>query len=170
MVDEYYLVFLVIIQKIWHKNVIWHRNKYIIDSRSLQTCKKHVTGINVKMKTSILFFILFLTVSASADPGLECFTDVYNEEYEAAYHKCLKACEDGVGTSCAFLGILYDDGLGGLKEDDGKAVSYYRKGCEMNAWDGCAFLGRHYLTGTGIERNYYEAAKSFDVLGLTTLI
>ena len=51
------------------------------------------------------------------------------------------ACDGAVPTGCAFLGVMYERGAGGLTRDDAMAAALYEQACTGDDPRGCAFLG-----------------------------
>ena len=50
---------------------------------------------------------------------------------------CDEGCEGGNGEDCDELGVAYAKGLGGLTEDDAKALTLFDKACELKHANGC---------------------------------
>ena len=62
-------------------------------------------------------------------------------EYEQALPLFQKAAESGDDGVAAYLGLMYEKGLGGLPKDDAQAVSWYRKAADAGDPRGMSGLG-----------------------------
>ena len=47
-----------------------------------------------------------------------------------------KACSAGSGEACAYLGFIYDHGVG-VGEDEKQAKRFYKLACDLGESDGC---------------------------------
>ena len=70
-------------------------------------------------------------------------------QYEQALPLFRKAAESGDGEAAAYLGLIYEKGLGGLPKDDAQAVSWYRKAADAGDPWGMNNLGAMYASGRG---------------------
>lgn len=64
--------------------------------------------------------------------GLDVQKDI---ELAAKLYK--KACDGGIGASCANLGVIYEIGKDGYQQDKPLALEYYRQGCDYGNSQGC---------------------------------
>src|SRR5206468_1880365 len=53
---------------------------------------------------------------------------------------CQTACDQGRAAGCTWLGYYYARGEG-VKEDDARAATLYRRACDAGQLDGCVGLG-----------------------------
>ena len=66
--------------------------------------------------------------------------------------------DDGNGAAMALLGRMYEDGRGGLTQDDMEAVQWYRRGAQAGNGAAMASLGYMYEKGRGgLAQNIGEA-------------
>jgi serine/threonine protein kinase len=72
-----------------------------------------------------------------------------------------QACSEGQMRACNYLGYLYAQGIGGLK-DVGKAHALYQKACEQGTLSSCASLGSLYQDAGDNDdaRKYFQKACS----------
>jgi len=86
----------------------------------------------------------------------ESGTGVFRDEKKAK-PLYLKACEGGIGKSCAELGLML------LREEDDEAAKqahkYLTKGCSADVAKACSGLGYLLLNGKGVEKSPSKAQK-----------
>lgn len=69
-----------------------------------------------------------------------------------------RAAEQGIALAQSNLGLIYENGVGGVK-DSKEAVKWYRKAAEQGYVNAQNNLGRMYLNGTGVAKDPKEAVK-----------
>jgi predicted Ser/Thr protein kinase len=100
---------------------------------------------------------------AAKPPGAIAYDQgkaAYNsKDYTQARTLFTQACNDGNMNACAFLGILYDKGLGG-PPDEQTAREIYQKACDQGYLSSCTNLGIMYQDSGKISeaRKYYQKA------------
>tara|TARA_R110000824_G_C15077234_1_gene663985 strand:+ start:145 stop:900 length:756 start_codon:yes stop_codon:yes gene_type:complete len=121
-----------------------------------------------------LSFTLAGGVSADPLPGAQAAFDRGLAAHRAgdvasAVAEWEAAAEDGHTGAAWLLGNLYDKGVGGVVQDDGKAYEYYLQAARGGQPEAAMRLGLIYLEGNeaiGLKRNYAEALRSFEVAAL----
>ena len=103
------------------------------------------------MKKILLAFILLTGMSTSLSAG--------------NFEEAKKACASGDAASCSDLGLMYQDARG-IKQDEFKAVKFYRKGCDGGSAHGCTNLGMMYQDGYGVRQDEFKAVTTEDVICL----
>ena len=81
-------------------------------------------------------------------------------DYQTAFKLWLPMAEQGDANVQFNLGVMYAKGQG-VKQDDFKAVKWYRKAAEQGYADAQANLGSAYSAGRGVRQDYIEAVKWF---------
>jgi len=76
---------------------------------------------------------------------------------------CRENCRSEYVQSCRSLGVLYAHGMGGVKMNEGKAVSLYRMACDNEDTLGCSHLGFMYENGQGVNKDYAMALKYYEI-------
>ena len=74
-----------------------------------------------------------------------------------------RACAGQEASACAFLGLIYVEGLG-VPYNAGSqhyGARFYRKACELGHGGGCWHLGLLQRSGTGLQRDAAAARSSF---------
>ena len=78
------------------------------------------------------------------------------------YEKALESSEPGYARDTyAAIGLIYEQGLGGIQTDDTAANEWFQKGIEAGSDEAIRLSGRMYLDGYGVERNTETAKKLF---------
>jgi hypothetical protein len=72
-----------------------------------------------------------------------------------------KECDGGKAKSCYALGVIYQNGDDGLKQDLTKAISLFHNACDGGNSDGCTSLGDLYATGDGVAQDMAIARRYF---------
>ena len=72
-----------------------------------------------------------------------------------AFYK--QSCDAGNQGGCNGVGVMYENGLGGLPRDEAKAVTLFKQACDAGDGAGCNSLGRMYLRGKGVPRDEARA-------------
>lgn len=92
------------------------------------------------------------------------------QDYEFAFKLAKKGCEANDGTSCNYLGILYQEGKGTV-QDFKKAFMAFQKLCYEGTIGrvgyqeiGCYNLALSYANGQGVKQNYKRAFGIFKEL------
>ncbi|HHF0975660.1 TPA: tetratricopeptide repeat protein, partial [Haemophilus influenzae] len=80
--------------------------------------------------------------------------------YQTAFKLWLPLAEQGDAQAQGGLGMMYERGLG-VKQDDFKAVNWYRKAAEQGDADAQLNLGAMYAIGRGVKQDGVEAVKWF---------
>ncbi|HHF4025103.1 tetratricopeptide repeat protein [Haemophilus influenzae] len=80
--------------------------------------------------------------------------------YQTAFKLWLPLAEQGDAQAQGGLGMMYERGLG-VKQDDFKAVNWYRKAAEQGHANAQAILGFSYLLGKGVQVNKSLAKEWF---------
>ena len=78
--------------------------------------------------------------------------------YQTAFKLWLPMAEQGYAQAQGGLGMMYERGLG-VKQDDFKAVNWYRKAAEQGDADAQLNLGAMYAIGRGVKQDGVEAVK-----------
>ncbi len=73
-----------------------------------------------------------------------------------------QACEHGNIADCYNLGIITARGEDGVKQDDVKAVEFFKKACDGDYAKGCHELGKIYYAGRGVQQDNEKALKLFN--------
>ena len=81
-------------------------------------------------------------------------------DYQTAFKLWLPMAEQGYAQAQGGLGMMYERGLG-VKQDDFKAVNWYRKAAEQGDADAQLNLGAMYAIGHGVKQDGVEAVKWF---------
>ncbi|HHF6298605.1 TPA: tetratricopeptide repeat protein [Haemophilus influenzae] len=81
-------------------------------------------------------------------------------DYQTAFKLWLPMAEQGYAQAQGGLGMMYERGLG-VKQDDFKAVKWYRKAAEQGHANAQANLGSAYSAGRGVRQDYIEAVEWF---------
>ena len=81
-------------------------------------------------------------------------------QYETAFREWMKLARAGDAAAQRNIGQMYRLGLG-VRQDDAKAVEWYRRAAEQGLSRAQANLGMMYLLGRGTEQDYGEAARWF---------
>jgi TPR repeat protein len=92
------------------------------------------------------------------------------QDYAEAVKWYRRAAEQGNTDAQMRLGVMYEDGRGGLPQDDAEAAKWYRKAAEQGNVDAQATLGFRYERGQGVSQDYVladmwlslAAAKGYD--------
>ena len=80
--------------------------------------------------------------------------------YQTAFKLWLPLAEQGDAQAQGGLGMMYERGLG-VKQDDFKAVNWYRKAAEQGYGGAQVMLGFSYLSGKGVQVNKSLAKEWF---------
>ena len=80
------------------------------------------------------------------------------EDYKDAWAKLTPLAEEGNTEAQLYLGFMYDDGLGVVR-DDAEAVKWYRSAAKAGHAEARYNLGWMYDYGEGVEQDYREAIK-----------
>jgi len=70
---------------------------------------------------------------------------------------CRRAAEQGDAIAQSHLGLMYENGRGGVAEDDVEAVRWYRKAAEQGNGRAQFNLGLMYFSGEGVPVDYVAA-------------
>jgi TPR repeat protein len=62
---------------------------------------------------------------------------------------CAARCESGDGDACDTLGVVYDNGLGGVPKDSAQALTWFNRGCEKGEMNACRNLAVLIENGRG---------------------
>lgn len=71
------------------------------------------------------------------------------------------AMESGMHQAAAFLGKMYDEGIG-VEKNESEAFSYYHKAADMGNVDASAFIGWCYAEGRGTGQDYKKAVAYYE--------
>ncbi|WP_161937640.1 tetratricopeptide repeat protein [Sulfurovum riftiae] len=77
-----------------------------------------------------------------------------------AFQNAEKACNEGKGRECLFVGSWYMSGKH-VKQDSVKAAEFFSKACEFGAAIGCYNLGNMYARGEGVKHLPGKAKQLF---------
>lgn len=78
------------------------------------------------------------------------------------YNKIMSLCSNSTENVCNIqLGLIYKEGLGGVKKDPEKAFKYFKTSADQNYLNGMFYTGLSYDEGFGVEVNKEEAFKYF---------
>ena len=97
-------------------------------------------------KLTFVFFLLFGVLFANE-------TDMV--------HKCEVGCKNGNIKYCLALGILYQTGQEGVKQDYSKAAKLFKKACDVGEPIACGQLGVLYYDGKGLKKDISKATNLF---------
>ena len=90
----------------------------------------------MKIKIFLLFIVLsFFNIAFASDSEI-CEREFKDKNYTRALQYCEKACSLNDGHGCAYLGVLYADGLG-VKQNKKVSKEYFGKSCDLGFQDGC---------------------------------
>ena len=82
-------------------------------------------------------------------------------DYATAMEGFRVHAEQGNATAQFYLGLVYENGVVGVPEDDAEAVKWFRKAAEQGDSRAQYSLGVMYAKGEGVPKNDAEAAKWF---------
>jgi len=85
-------------------------------------------------------------------------------EEETEFEMTKRLAEGGNKIAQFNLGAMYGDGMGGVPEDDKKAVKWYTKSAEQGDADAQFMLGLIYRDGEGVPKDLVHAYAWFNVL------
>src|SRR6516162_345513 len=95
---------------------------------------------------------------AIAGSAEDCAAANDRQDYAEALRLCRPLAEQGEAVAQATLGSMYEDGLGGLEQDE--AVKWYRRAAEQGNADAQIRLGVMYVDGRGgLAQDDAEAVK-----------
>ena len=80
------------------------------------------------------------------------------EDYKDAWAKLTPLAEEGNTEAQLYLGFMYDDGLGVVR-DDAEAVKWYRSAAKAGHAEADIISGGCMIMGEGVEQDYREAIK-----------
>ena len=107
-----------------------------------------------------LIFLIFSSISLSAQSYEEAINAYNNKDYKSAF-----AIAEQL-TDCPkakiLLGNIYIDGLGMAHADFAKALAYYTEAAEANDAEAQYIIGTLYYSGRGVHQSYAEAAKWYE--------
>ena len=127
----------------------------------------------VMLKYFILSLFLFIALSSSfckaSDQRDEFLLKGYSaslkHNYQEAFKWYKKAAELGDAVAMGWLGFMYSEGKGTLR-DDKEAFKWFKKAAELGNADVMHLLGLMYFQGIGIPKNPQQAKywikKSYD--------
>ena len=96
------------------------------------------------MKRQLHIFATLLLLTAPAWGDFDDGQAAYERgDYEAAFVEWLPYAEQGDAHAQHNLGVMYEDGRGGLPKDDAKAVKWYRKAADQGHAAAHYKLGSH---------------------------
>ena len=65
-------------------------------------------------------------------------------------NKIQEICNNNGSSACTALGIIYQNGMGGISQNLTKAASLYQKGCDLDDGSACTSLGLMYQNSEGV--------------------
>jgi uncharacterized protein len=86
-------------------------------------------------------------------------TSIPVDKSSSAY--ALKACKTGDALACSLMGLRYESGLDGIKQDKAKAAVYHDKACKGADASSCMALARMYREGEGVTKSISNAISHF---------
>ena len=120
----------------------------------------------VMLKYFILSLFLFIALSSSfckaSDQRDEFLLKGYSaslkHNYQEAFKWYKKAAELGDAVAMGWLGLMYSEGKGTLR-DDKEAFKWFKKAAELGNAKAMGMLGGMYFRGAGTLKDYKEAFK-----------
>ncbi len=102
----------------------------------------------------VVVAIMLSTGNVFAGTSEDCAA-AYDErkDFAEALRLCRPLAEQGDFTGQYYLGVLYDEGLGGLPKDYREAVKWYRKAADQGDPDAQYRLGLLYWNGRGVPQD-----------------
>lgn len=92
---------------------------------------------------------------------MEGFKKVDKKDTAGAVVDWKKACEEmKYRDACSSLGWVYYMGMG-LKQDNVKAVTYFKKACELQDGKSCSIVGELYEKGAGVVKDLAQSKKYY---------
>ncbi|MFO0606405.1 MAG: SEL1-like repeat protein [Polyangiales bacterium] len=82
-------------------------------------------------------------------------------QYAESLEFARRGCDGRDGTSCNQLGLLYEDGLGVVRNPN-RAAQYYEQACDLGMQTACSNLGQMVLVGEGTSRDPERARGLFE--------
>ena len=101
--------------------------------------------------------ILLVTILLSA-----MVIGIHAENKKEVFQLNEKGCAQGSAKNCAYLGIMYENGLG-IKKNNRKALQAYKKSCNNGDAEGCAYLGSMYEEGKSVKKDYRKAVQLYKI-------
>ena len=104
---------------------------------------------------------LFLTTKANAQSAVSAGLDAQHRgDYAAAATLYQQACTDGDTRGCTGLGILFEEGRGGTK-DETRAAELFQQACTGGDEAGCFGVGLFYEHGRGVAKDTARALQLY---------
>jgi hypothetical protein len=134
--------------------------------RAMATSEGHkpsadVTGVYIWSGTARPSASPAGTASAATEPsGYDQAKSAYeHKQYKEARALFSQACDGGNMNACNYLGTLYDQGQGGLQDED-KAKELFQKACDHGNLSSCTNLGilYQYANDAASARKYFKKA------------
>ena len=86
----------------------------------------------------------------------------YKNDMEKGMKYLNEATQEGSGMALYYLGEIYDDGIGGIKKDPSKAVSYYKESIYNETYSiVLTKLADHYYEGNGVPKDIEKAIELY---------
>lgn len=86
--------------------------------------------------------------------------DGVKQSFSKAKELYAQTCSLGMGSGCANLGYLYENGQ--IGRNYAKAAEFYEKGCVLGDADSCASLAILYENGNGVSEDLQQAVNYHD--------
>jgi TPR repeat protein len=97
----------------------------------------------------VLFMLMSFGTEVSAEDAIK----------KVSIEKLRKEADEGNSSSQYWLGVCYNQGGGGVKQDYAESYKWFRKAYEAGSDDAAYMLGLCYKKGEGVAQNYSEAVK-----------
>lgn len=81
---------------------------------------------------------------------------------EGAIYMLKALARDGITQAMAEIGVIYETGLGPIKEDMDKAIEWYTKAADAGDVEGMLAIARLHLTGIGLPVDYTVARQHYE--------
>lgn len=105
------------------------------------------------MRCIVIALLVGITFSQATLAQGDAGREVYQRNFVTTM---LKKAEQGDAQAQSFLGIMYEKGIGVVK-DEAEALKWYRKAAEQGNAQAASILGIMYADGLGVPRNEEEA-------------